>query len=162
MAAMYPRLWFTSKISSIEDAQEQACWCGFCSNHANAESLYKRYEDTGLLLQHGQKITKEQVRKAFQIISQRFEELSNPAPLEALAGTRVIKLCPRPHDMKTLPLPKPIIDNLIWREYDLTVKAHQFERNRYFNTVRMMFLPMTLKVHVGEYLVTEWQHPHPF
>ena len=97
-------LWFTKDASGKSSAQIESCWCDQCLSHIIARPILRRYREAGLDLQHGQKVTKDMVLKAWDILSERLKMLSGPASLEALAGNAVYENT-SVFNLNQLPLP---------------------------------------------------------
>ena len=62
-------------------------------------------------MQHREKVTKDMVLKAWDILSKRLKVLSGPASLEALVGYAVYQNT-SVFDLNQLPLPRVIIENI--------------------------------------------------
>ena len=96
--------WFTKDASSKSRAQVDSCWCDQCLSYIIARPILQQYRQEGLNLQHGQKVTKDMVLKAWDILSERLKVLSGPASLEALAGYAVYQNT-SVFNLNQLPLP---------------------------------------------------------
>ena len=111
-------------------------------------------------MQHRQKVTKDMVLKAWDILGERLKVLSGSASLEALAGYAVYQNT-SVFDLNQLPLPRVIIENIQWRQYQHEVKEHNFEADYPFGSHESKALPVILWDHVGQYVITDWDHPYP-
>ena len=153
-------LWFTRDASNKNRAQIESCWCDQCLSHIIARPILRQYSEAGLILQQGQKVTKDMVLKAWAILSERLKVLSGPASLEALAGYAVYQNT-SVFELNQLPLPQVIIENIQWRQYQHEVKEHNFEADYAFGSHESKALPVILWDHVGNYVITDWDHPYP-
>ena len=152
-------LWFTKDASYERRAQIESCWCDQCPSHIIVQLILQQYEE--ITLHHGQKVTKEIVLKAWAILGERLKVLSGPASLEALAGF-VVDQNTSVLNLNQLPLPHIIIENIYYKQYQYEVKKHNFEADYNFHSHISKTLPVILWNYVGNYVITEWDHPCPF
>ena len=152
-------LWFTKDASNERRAQIESCWCDQCLSYIVVQPILQQYQE--ITLQHGQKVTKEMVLKAWDILSERLKVLSGPASLEALAGC-VVDQNTSIFNLNQLTLPHIIIEIIYYKQYQHEVKEHNFEADYDFHRHLSKALPIILWDHVGNYVITDWDHPCPF
>jgi len=128
--------------------------------HIPSNICAKIYEDRGLSIEHGEKVTATMFYKAWDILKDHIDELNRPATLEALAGNAVHEYTPN-HSVRDLPLPRVVVDNIIQYRYQKEVRQYTLSADYIFVNPQVLNLPMTLKQHIGQYVITEWHHPYP-
>ncbi len=168
--------WFSKKDPALFDKDAlqvhrcQCGWCCRCNDRAFEESLYGTphlldyFNDRGMQLKHGVRVSNVHVMQALEILHQSYRKVVQPVSLQSMAGSKVKRTAGFQRlDQLSKILPEPVFASLY--DYDSDCK-HNFGNYAKLHedipqTEEFDCLPI-LQKHVGKFIVTEYPYMYTF
>ncbi len=152
------RIWFAEDASSESDAVNTACSCDLCIFKVYKPSTLKLYKDNGLKINHCDKITRNVIIKANEIVDSRMYTISAIPKLQSHVG-HFISTIIKPADIHRLPIPHHLIELLQSKFYTKLLKDFEMTNDTILTSFYSKSFPNLLWTHAGLYLITQWNHP---
>lgn len=151
-------IWFTRNNINRYEARENACFCQLCKQAVYNTSTIQLYNEAGLDLYDGDKIQREVIIKANNIISDHIYAISHIPRLESLAGnyiTRTVNIL----DIRKLPIPQKIRERITGNHYSKIILDFEMNNDTTVVSFYDKSFPNFLWTHGGQYIMMQWNHP---